>query len=397
MSKNGGAMVDRNIFYLSFIAISISMIGWASTLFNNTSDYTYSTYVISMWVWLGGAYTLIVTMMNVHNGVSVKLVCNYLIAASVGQCLIAIGMDYFPWLKNFVDSFLYGIGFMGKMPDRMYGVGCALDVAGAKFAAILVMICFLIVAGIKGYVHVTKKQFYVYIWSFIVIAVIGNMISRSTVIGVILGACMAVFYSKTHIDRQGLDFNRKTLIQNLLIILIIMIGGFVYLYRTSPVIEEHLRFAFEGFFSLVETGEWQVGSNDMLKNMVVFPDNLKTWIIGDGYFQSPHITDPYYLGNEQTEFYMGTDIGYLRFIFYFGLIGLTAFIWYFTYVTQICCKKFPVYKLMFIFIMFVNFAMWFKVSSDIFCVFAPFLCFNTKEDEEYNEYIEKNRGILPFI
>lgn len=123
MSKNGGAMVDRNIFYLSFIAISISMIGWASTLFNNTSDYTYSTYVISMWVWLGGAYTLIVTMMNVHNGVSVKLVCNYLIAASVGQCLIAIGMDYFPWLKNFVDSFLYGIGFMGKMPDRMYGVG----------------------------------------------------------------------------------------------------------------------------------------------------------------------------------------------------------------------------------------------------------------------------------
>lgn len=60
--------------------------------------------------------------------------------------------------------------------------------------------------------------------------------------------------------------------------------------------------------------------------MYVFPDNLKTWIIGDGYFSNPYNTDPFYIGTRSRGYYMGTDVGYLRFIFYFGLIGLSAFI-----------------------------------------------------------------------
>ena len=65
-----------------------------------------------------------------------------------------------------------------------------------------------------------------------------------------------------------------------------------------------------------------MGSNEILKSMVVFPDSLHTWIIGDGYFNNSKY-DVYYLGDAtEAGYYMGTDIGYLRFLFYFGTIGL---------------------------------------------------------------------------
>ena len=394
LGKHGGAMIDNDVMKLSIVAGIVSMIGWLSAVFNNTLDYTYTTYIVSMWVWLGGAYTLTVFMSSVHGGISARLMCNYMIAVGSLQCLVALGMDYFPWLKNFVDSFLYGEGFMGKMPDRMYGIGCALDVAGAKFAALIVMIFYFLAAGLKGYQDLSLKYLYFYIIALIIIAVIGNMISRSTAVGIIIGFIVFLAYWNTHPQKLIVRYNKWNVVGSLLTIFVLGIFLFVYLYDNSPAIHKHLRFAFEGFFSLVEEGEWHVGSNDMLKNMVVWPDNLKTWIIGDGYFDSPQKYDPYYIGNNPTEYYKGTDIGYLRFIFYFGLIGLASFIWYFCFVARCCIKRFPAYQFMFLGILFVNFAMWFKVASDIFVVFAPFLCISTQEDSEYTESFELKSKVV---
>lgn len=51
----------------------------------------------------------------------------------------------------------------------------------------------------------------------------------------------------------------------------------------------------------------------MLKN--IKPENTRTWIIGDGYCGDPN-NDPYYIGPQpKGGYYMGTDVGYMRFIF----------------------------------------------------------------------------------
>ena len=70
---------------------------------------------------------------------------------------------------------------------------------------------------------------------------------------------------------------------------------------------------------------------------------------------------------------MGTDIGYLRFIFYFGLVGLLTFMAYFVTVTMACCKFFKDYQFMFWMLMLITLAFWIKVATDIFLVFALFL------------------------
>ena len=116
-------------------------------------------------------------------------------------------------------------------------------------------------------------------------------------------------------------------------------------------------------------------------NMIVFQDNIKTWIIGDGYFDNPFATDPYYTGEHAGGFYKGTDIGYLRFIFYCGLAGLIVLIAYSFKITQICIRRFVNYKTMFLLLLAINLIVWLKVSTDIFLVFALFLCIPKADNE----------------
>ena len=124
-------------------------------------------------------------------------------------------------------------------------------------------------------------------------------------------------------------------------------------------------------------------------DMYVFPDNLKTWLIGDGYFDGPSLTDPYYVGPTMTGFYKWTDVGYLRFIFYFGVIGLVAFILYFFKCAQVCVSRFKREALMFWLILLANYILWFKVATDIFIVFALFLCVSAQdENEQYDALAE---------
>ena len=151
-----------------------------------------------------------------------------------------------------------------------------------------------------------------------------------------------------------------------------LVPAIVYLYRVDVNFYEKLRFGFEGFFSLAEKGEWDVSSNNRLMGMWVWPDNLTTWLIGDGYFNSPN-ENPYYIGPSFEGYYMGTDIGYCRFIFYFGIIGLAIFCVHFINCAKQCSKNIPQCRMLFWLILLINFIGWAKVSSDIFPIYALIL------------------------
>lgn len=161
------------------------------------------------------------------------------------------------------------------------------------------------------------------------------------------------------------------------ILLMVIIPLIIFMYYVDPVFREKIRFGFEGFFALAETGKWQTSSNDVLLNhMIVFPESFKTWLIGDGYCANPS-SDMYYTGPSYHGFYMGTDIGYIRFLFYFGIFGFFSLICFICKAAFICVRRFPLYKDMFLMLLLVNLIIWFKASTDIFLVFAPFLCLSS--------------------
>lgn len=372
------AYIDKGFLVLTLWAFAISLISLVTMTFNCTLDSSFATYFMSMWVWLGGAYMVVSIIRWVHGCVGVQLVSNYLISVCTIQCALAMFFQYFPGIDEAVSSIIGGNeAYMGaNTGDRLHGIGCALDVAGFKFASILCMIGYLI-SRLKG--SEERLQFFIYMTCFVIIVVIGNMISRSTIVGVGL---VAVYWTFCLFYR-----GRKSpyVISSFLMVLL-CVPIVVALYYTSPIIEKNLRFGFEGFFSLAETGKWQTNSNDILENMVVFPDNIKTWIIGDGYASNPSF-DPYYTGPSFHGFYMQTDIGYCRYIFYFGIIGLGLFIGYFINIYYILERRFPQWKMLFFAILMVNFIGWTKVSTDLFVVFAPFLCITKKDEEEIESHI----------
>lgn len=373
------ALIDKDFFYLSILAILVSLASLISIVYNNTEDAYYLTYFISMWVWLGGAYTLKHWLKFVHGYISVRLCCNYLIFVSVLQCFIAYIMSVYPVLDSFVDSFLGGEAYMGRAEGRMYGIGCALDVAGLRFSSILVVI---IVILVNDY-NCIKKYIPFYIMAFMIITIIGNMMARSTIIGVALSIPFLIVMGIYNF----FSGDSKSMIWKWMVgILFVFLPITIYLYKTNLVFYDNLRFGFEGFFSLWEHGKWDVNSNNILINhMIRFPETLETWIIGDGYAVNPK-DDPNYIGRIWHGFYMGTDIGYLRFIFYFGLIGTLAFVLFICYAAWACMKRFPNYRIMFFLILLVNLVGWLKVSTDVFLAFAIFLCIN-KEEQEISDKI----------
>lgn len=381
IAKGRKGNINKDFFVLSLIALSLSLFSLVAMVYNNTRDGSFLTYFVSMWVWLGGAYTAIQVIKKVHGYVSVELVCNYLIAVCVAQCIIAYSMSVMPVLKSFVDSFLGGEdAFMGKAEDRLYGVGAALDVAGLRFSAVLVMLAFLSVNHSSEHTGISL----LYVIAFFVIAIIGNMMARTTSVGVIL---ILLFWLFNGIKNRNKDQVGK-LGKWLTIITLIVVPFIIFQYNTNPVFKENIRFGFEGFFSLAETGKWQTGSSDILLNhMIVLPESIKTWLIGDGYGANP-AGDPYYIGPDYHGFYMGTDIGYIRFLFYFGIFGAIALVSLICYAAFSCIRRFPSYRIMFLLILAVNLIVWFKVSTDIFMVFALFLCISKEDNDEYEKRYE---------
>lgn len=401
--KKRDGLMNKDFLSLSIYALAVSFISLVTIILHSTYDHSFTTYFLSMWVWLAGAYMACRIIKAVHGYLSVELVATYLVVVCVAQCLLAYVMDMYTPLRMFVDSFLSREdAYMGVAEGRLYGIGCALDVAGLRFSSVLVIIAYLCQFG-SGFV---QRHISWYLVAFVIISVIGNMIARTTTVGMTVALAFWAVNAAVYSFRPGRQ--RWKFLKRFGVIMLVSLPAIIAGYNLSPAFAANIRFAFEGFFSLFETGEWYVQSNEiLLNNMIVFPDNAGTWIIGDGYAANPVYNpevDPYYTGEVTGGFYKGTDIGYLRYIFYFGLIGLLAFILFFCKAASICCRRYPEYTGMFLLILAINFIGWLKVSTDIFLVFAIFLAAGwysspeediTEEEGESPESVDDGNGNLP--
>lgn len=360
--------LNKTFISLSIWAIGVSLACLFAVVINGTNDYTYVSYIVSMWVWLFAAYTLVSAIGNFHKKLSIPLIANYLTAVCVIQGLCVLGLAHSAWFSNFIHHLNIGMILTFQVKDRLQGIGCALDPAGVRFAVTLVIL---------GYVLINSRQEkplvkIIYLASFMFITVTGNMVARTAIVGT--GIAFIYWIYALFLGEDNIKNSSRLVWKYLLLCSIVLIPVVIYYYNVDATFKENIRFGFEGFFSLVETGKWKVHSNEILKNMIVFPDNLQTWLIGDGYIENPSKgLDPYYVGEKFSGFYKNTDIGYLRFIFYCGLTGLICFSGFFIYATQCCMKKFPRDKMLFFLMLMLNFCIWLKVSTDIFQFFALFL------------------------
>ncbi len=382
MAKGEWNIVNVETFKLTVYAAAVSLVGVFSITYNNTPDTAYATYIISFFVWLSAAFAVTYIMRRVHGYLSVALICRYVIAICVFQCVVAMCNEFYPPLKMFLDSHIYQEQDLLNSVHRMYGLGASLDTAGIRFSCALVMIAYLVI----NQNDTSKSQIIVpLILSYLTIAVVGNMVARTTSVGVIVSFLYLVY--KTDLHRLNVSDVSVRFWRWMILILVCAVPVMVYLYNNNAIIHSNLRFAFEGIFNYFERGELSTSSTDRLKTMYVFPETVKTWLVGDGYFSDPRFTDPYFTGKIVGGYYMGTDVGYLRFIFYFGLVGLAAFSLFMVRAATVCAGRLRGQKALVYLLLLINFLVWLKVATDIFLVFALFLTIGKEENEEYYDRI----------
>lgn len=354
LSGKNKNVTDRSFIIILVISSLFSLICYASTTLNNTSEYTYSTYVVSMLVWSSAAYTSFRFIKKAHGYSSIRLISNYIIALCVAQCIIAMLVDVFPSINHFIRQYIV-LAEQLSNEHRLIGLGISFDPAGIRFSAALIICAAMMIDNAYN-----NKYIIAYLISFFIIFIIGNMLSRTTTVGALIAIALFVYKSKfwKGYSSKGI----ANILRNSAVIIILLVPIVIVLYNNSLSFRELCDFGFEGFINYVQTGKWKTHSSDILQGMwSVWPDNIKTWIIGDGYFSNP---------DNPRLYYMGTDVGYARLIFYCGIIGLTMFGCLFIYLSTFFRKMFPKYSYLFVFLLILQFAIWIKVSTDIFLIFA---------------------------
>ncbi|SDL39964.1 hypothetical protein [Pedobacter antarcticus] len=360
--KQRSFTISKEMLSAVIFSAVFSLICFLTTDINNTNDLSYATYLLSFFTWLGGAYTVCALIRIVHGEASFRLLTTYLATVCFAQCVLALMIDSIPSFQLLVDNYVaQGQEFYEEV-NRLYGIGAALDGAGVRFSIVLIMISALLCTDQK----IRENRFFIalFLIAFFSIAVIGNIISRTTILGVIGGFCY-FFFGAGLLRLEHRKFNGVFIVT-----LLIALGLCIYGYNINPAFHDHMRFAFEGFFNWVEKGEWRTDSTDKLnKNMWIWPSDMKSWIIGTGMFDN---------------WAFGTDIGYCRFILYCGVTGFAVFALFFVYNAIVFAHRYPEYRAMFFIFLILTFLVWVKVSTDIFQIYAFFYCMERSDTLKFS-------------
>lgn len=347
---------------------------------NGTEDYSYASYPMSAIVWIMGAYGAINFIRWTHSKVTIELVVRYLAGGGAFHCIFSQVMDRNEEVKSFINSIFFVSSDLDEM-KRLYSFGVGLDPAGVRLAVILVMI-----AGVLTVSREVRKStglIVFYILSFVIISILGNIISRTTTVGMGLG--LFIFAISTGLYKFVLKVSKLKIIRVLGIALALGVPTTIYYYNTNDSFQEQVEYGFEGFFSMAESGEFQTGSTDVLATMWIWPEDTQTWIIGSGKIGSRDADNYDYF----------TDIGYCRFVFYSGLIGLTIFSLYFIYNGIYFSRYYPRYKYIFLVLIAVTFIVWIKVATDIFQLYALFYVFTDEEELYASDEDEEPKELEP--
>lgn len=362
-------VIERIVLVSFIIAVSFSVWCFFSCVQNSSVDYTYAKYFLSFFVWIAGAYGVSSLVRMKHGYINIALLTDYLTLACIFQCACALLVDNVPSFQSFVDNSFYQ-DVTPKRVGRLYGIGCSLDSGGVRIVTVLLLIAHQLSKNERLIKNVSS--FRLYILAFLVISVIGNMIARTTSVGMALGlAYMLVSYG---ISKAGtLSKKQIRFYSSFAIVTTLSVCFAVYMYNVDPGVRRDFRFAFEAFFNYFETGEFRTSSTDRLNEVMwIWPKDSMTWMIGDAQFE---------------HFVHGTDIGYCRFTWYCGLIGLAIFSLFFVYNSLAVGRRFKNAGLLSLILLATTFIIWLKVSTDIFFIYALLFCIDadTLEEDDLRE------------
>jgi|GEM_PF-2405528 len=323
-----GIVLDKRFLMIVMPLALMTLLSAATLNLNGTSDPMYLYYFTTSFLMLASGY-LTINIMHVFykKSLSFEIIAYYCILAVV--CQLAFGLVSYldkplvvPLLLKTEEGLLQ---LKSTDTGRFIGLGqyfMNLGVANG-FALLLIGILLKNAAQCK----ISPKIKFLLTLFFIFIAVLGNMQARTTTICAIIVLAYMVL--------STIKFNLATLragLGQIIMTLFLLVGLLcVVIYYWGDRLSQYhdaINYGFELFVSAEDGNGPSTHSSDMLKWMLtIWPTTDKTWLIGDG---------QYFV--DGGGYYMRTDVGYARLIFYFGVFGMLIFFIYQTIVTRIAFR-----------------------------------------------------------
>lgn len=308
--------LNKQLLYFLVLLFLIPFISLISIGINQANDIEFIKYPISMIAILLASYFVAKVLNRFYRKLDFQNVSLLIVNVILIQSIVAFMMFLIPELRDFL------LGIQKLSPDdiermsdffefRILGFGTMFFGAGVISGFGLILI-----GALLRFYNLNSKQTILLSIKFLFILLIGMMMARTTLIGGLLGL-MLIFFPKNFKATISMFRKRFLFLFNITIIPLIFVSVLFFVVpKIGEMLEPLFNFAFEIFINYFEKGSAESASTTQLQHMYVFPENIKTWIIGDGFWANPY----------GSGYYMQTDVGYLRLIYYFGLIGLVTYL-----------------------------------------------------------------------
>lgn len=281
------------------------MIAWAAFcgFINSSGDTFYFDYSKSQIAWLFSSYLIAYLFFKVHPNGRIHVFIYYIIAAITIQGIISVWMYLDPVVADFFDKIQMSTGLtegkrMSTEGKRLLGYGVAFFGAGIVFGISLIFIAYIFMTR---KLNLLLQLFFaiLYVATFLV----GLMSARTAVVGLVASlGLVAILYFKANASLKS---------QSILMLFYCAVFSSVGVTLVYTFFPEFADWTFELFINYQESGEVRTSSSDGLSEMFYLPTTFNEWVLGRG------------IGN-----YWGSDVGYTRLLFWFGIPGT---IMYFAY------------------------------------------------------------------
>lgn len=285
-------------------------------IFNNEPEITFLIFPFQLVYLLLLSFCIYYILKQWCNIIDFYILTKYFVISLIIQSVIAILM----FVNTPICLFLFelqGIDLASSVLERYYGMrliglGCFYFGAGAIYGLGLITLIPLMLK-VKN-----KNQLIKLLLLYVYIFVVGLFFARTSMIGCALSImylCACILIPK--VGQKAFAIFRKFIAY----ITILGIGLFT-IYNSSPKLQDEygdiVKFGFEAFINLAESGELSTRSSDGLKeyHLNIWPKDSKTYYIGDTRW------------TQGDGYYGDSDVGYIRLLYYFGIPGIVLFLYY---------------------------------------------------------------------
>lgn len=301
------AVINIEHYRLCILSLVVVLLSLFHTTINNSFDFSLIVKFIASLLFIPSSILVVDIIKKTTRSFSEIVILEWILYVTIGQAIISLILFIQPALMDIWLSIM-------KLTDVGENIASAsagfrlIAFAKYQFANMAVMyglalLCAITIAfsGESKFYNNYKLLYYV----SVILVLVAGILSARTFFIILL---MAILYASFLLWRKK-GFVSILYIASLSVIIILLIASAILFLENSEYARTY-KWAFEWLINFQDSGKLQTDSTSTLGNMYFFPEQTKTWLIGDGIFS-----------NSDGTFYKETDAGYIRSLFYWGIIG----------------------------------------------------------------------------